>query len=288
MTDNDKGTVPTAVLVDGDSLVYRCGFAAEKTFYLVAEQAGENTEYTACKDYKEAKGRAVDLSCIWTRKEIEPIENCLHTVKSALRGITEATGSTELIVVLSGKSNFREDIYPEYKANRINVPKPKYYREIRDYLVQHWKAVVTKDNLEADDLLGIYAMQLRSDGRDLVIVTQDKDLDQIPGRHYDWTTAAFEDISPEQGIRNFYTQLLTGDSTDNIKGCPGIGPAKAKAALEGCKSPNQLAQAAYKVYETTLGHRPDSEVELNAQLVWIKRRANESHPFWRHLGRERT
>ncbi len=281
----------TVALIDGDSLVYRCGFAAEKTFYLVQELDGTIAEFDtakAAKDYSSEKD-----SVIWTRKEIEPLEHCLATVKSSLKKTIEIIGADRYHVYLSGKSNFRQDIYPEYKANREVLGKPKYYRDIRRYLIDNWKAYVV-EGIEADDAMGV--AQMTSAPEKSVIVSQDKDMGQIPGEHYNWVTGVFTTVTPQQGMRFFYEQLLSGDSTDNIPGISGVGPAKAKAALEGAKTPRELAEIARAMYaESTLGHPANGEMELRsgdkvmdimARLIWIWRKPNDKHPVWRHLGCE--
>jgi hypothetical protein len=271
----------TVALVDTDSITYRCGFAAEKTFYLV--QSGVGTDCDIFDSSKAAKDYAASCpgATIWTRKEVEPLEHCLATVKSSLIKTLEITGATSHKLYLSGKTNFRQDIYPEYKANRETMNKPKYYKDIRRYLVDNWKAEIV-EGYEADDAMGIGQMT----GSDTIIVSQDKDMAQIPGRHYNWVTGLFTTITPQQGMRFFYEQLLSGDSTDNIPGIPGIGTKKAQAALESAKTPRELAEISYSMYRDSLGHTPDSEVDLMARLVWIWRKPNDKHPLWRHLGRE--
>ena len=65
-----------------------------------------------------------------------------------------------------------------------------------------------------------------------VIVSLDKDLKQVPGLHYNFVKKEFDTVTPQQGLINFYTQFLVGDTSDNIRGCTGIGPVKARKAFE--------------------------------------------------------
>jgi len=142
----------------------------------------------------------------------EMIENTLNEVEA-----------TEYRLFLTSPDNFRKHIYPEYKANRT-ATKPKHLQFLRDYLVESWQGTVA-EKMEADDYLGI------NQHESSIICSIDKDLLQVPGKHYNFVKKEFYEVDGETGSRNFYTQLLTGDTSDNIKGIAGIGPVKAKKAL---------------------------------------------------------
>lgn len=142
----------------------------------------------------------------------EMIENTLAEVEAS-----------EYKLFLTSPDNFRKHIYPEYKANRT-ATKPKHLQFLRDYLVESWQGTVA-ERMEADDYLGI------NQNESSIICSIDKDLLQVPGKHYNIVKKEFYEVDEETGFRNFYTQLLTGDTSDNIKGIAGIGPVKAKKAL---------------------------------------------------------
>jgi 5'-3' exonuclease len=142
----------------------------------------------------------------------EMIENTLAEVEAS-----------EYKLFLTSPDNFRKHIYPEYKANRT-ATKPKHLQFLRDYLVESWQGTVA-EKMEADDYLGI------NQHESSIICSIDKDLLQVPGKHYNFVKKEFYEVDVETGSRNFYTQLLTGDTSDNIKGIAGIGPVKAKKAL---------------------------------------------------------
>lgn len=88
---------------------------------------------------------------------------------------------------LTGKENFRNDIAVTvpYKGNRKSE-KPVHYHLLREYLVDAWAATVSQ-GIEADDMLAIRATEL---GESSVIVSLDKDLDQVPGWHYNFSKGA--------------------------------------------------------------------------------------------------
>ena len=185
---------------------------------------------------------------------------------------TEADSHT---VYLTGDNNFRKTIYPAYKAQRPTV-KPKWLEVIRAHLVTEWGATIT-DGYEADDALGIdQTTEIHhgfEGGEGIVICSIDKDLLMIPGQHYNFVHQKWTWVMSWDGLVSFYTSLLVGDAVDNIKGCPGIGKAKAPRLLEGCKTEWEMYQACLKQYQQVFKENAESELLLNGQLLWI----------WRHL-----
>ena len=84
-------------------------------------------------------------------------------------------------------------------------------------LVTQYKSTVV-NNYETDDALGI--AQTKYDGNSR-ICSLDKDLLQISGSHFNWVTGVNRMVSPLDGLRAFYKQLILGDRTDNIPGYDG-------------------------------------------------------------------
>lgn len=130
---------------------------------------------------------------------------------------------------LTGKNNFRIDVATTapYKGNRKSE-KPVHYNLLREYLEASWGASVS-ESIEADDVLAIRATEL---GESSVIVSLDKDLDQVPGWHYNFAKKNLYQIDEQTGLFLFYKQMLTGDRVDNIKGVRGIGDVKAEKLLK--------------------------------------------------------
>ncbi len=131
----------------------------------------------------------------------------------------------DLIMCLSPSSTFRHDMATSYKAHRKKREKPLWLSEIRSFLAERFESVTHK-NIEADDSMGI----LQTSMDDTVIVTVDKDLLQIKGRH--WNPVKQEACEVDCGWELFLTQWLTGDATDGYPGLKGIGPKKAAAFIE--------------------------------------------------------
>ena len=146
--------------------------------------------------------------------------------------LLDLTGSDEVVVCLSAEGGryYRHDFFPEYKAHRSHGRRPELLTKMKDMLAEEW-ASYRKPHLEADDVLGILQTKPGMFKGETVICTTDKDLRQIPGLHVNMKTWEIEEESEEAGEYFFYTQILTGDTVDGFKGCPGIGPKRAEKIL---------------------------------------------------------
>ena len=177
------------------------------------------------------------------------------------------TNDDDIIFCLSHAQLWRKEIYPEYKANRKGKPKPIGFRALRDELKQ--KHFEEWPSLEADDVMGLLATSPVYKG-ECVIVSGDKDLNQIPGTHY-WQGERWE-VNEERARFQFYFQALAGDTTDNIPGCPTIGPKRAATSLEGLSTDLDYWERIVQEYEkrSPSDHGKENAL-LNARLVRIVR-----------------
>jgi 5'-3' exonuclease len=182
-----------------------------------------------------------------------------------IQDILADTGATSYSVYLTGSGNFRREIAPSYKANRPDS-RPKHWEAVREFLVTQHKAVVC-NGFEADDQLGID--QDKTHGA-TVICSIDKDLLQIPGKHYNFVKKVFQDVTYDEGIKALYIQSLVGDRSDNIFGVQGIGPVKAEKALAELL-PEEYYEACRSLYND------DERYHLNMKLLYIWQKPND---FW--------
>lgn len=195
-----------------------------------------------------------------------------------VEGILADTNASEYQLWLSDSrtNNFRYKLWDGYKANRKDQKRPVHYDYIKELLIKEWDAQIAYEQ-EADDALGINQDPFT------VICSIDKDLKQVPGKHYDFVKKEWDDVTPEQGQLKFYTQLLTGDVTDNIKGCRGIGPVKASKALQGTNDPLVLWERCVEVYEASFDDLSSDEilqlVLLNGRLLKIRTKEDELWHF---------
>jgi DNA polymerase-1 len=137
------------------------------------------------------------------------------------------------------------------------------------------------DEIEADDWLGIFSTALTDANEKHVIVSGDKDLDQIPGEHHwPWKEETSWTITNDQATRKFYEQILEGDSTDNISGCPGIGKVNAKRIVDklDIAQPVECWEEIVQQFAKALAKKedkrcPEEVATLQARLVRILRAA---------------
>ena len=171
-------------------------------------------------------------------------------------------------VYLTGKGNFRDDIaksYP-YKGNRKSVQKPRHLQTARDHMESKYQAIISKGE-EADDLIAKEAARLDYKA---CVASIDKDMLQIPCWHFNMVRGDYVNVTPFGGIKFFYTQILTGDTADNIVGLFRVGPVKAKKILEDAETEEDLWDCVVKAYD---GNQ-DRVIE-NARLLWLRREEEE-------------
>ncbi|MDE2097339.1 MAG: hypothetical protein KGL39_08860 [Patescibacteria group bacterium] len=267
----EREGAPTSpiLLVDGDIIRYRCAFAAEKTKYLViGSHEGFNirAEVDTKKEADAVEGDVV----VWSRKEVRPVEFALQCTKTTLEALVERFSPSDVKVYLSGPGNFRELVArtKPYKGTRAEA-KPRHFNAVGEYLIKEWGAESVR-GIEADDAIGI---GLTSAPGQAISVSIDKDLDQVPGWHYNWVTSELYNVSRRDADFALYTQILAGDTTDNIPGVPGIGEKKAREILEGSKNSEELRERTWATYKDR-GLSREYFLE-QATLVYILRTEND-------------
>lgn len=220
----------------------------------------------------------MDLVCFRSAASAEEdsLKVAISRMKKVFKLILDKTNTKDYRAFLTGSSNFRKDIDPEYKANRT-APKPKHLEGLRDYAITKLKAEVAHQGLEADDMMSIYQDKV---GNTTIICSLDKDMLQVPGLHYQWGIGTSKWTKPEafitqtelEGLRLFYEQCLKGDVADNVKGIKGIGEAKARNALSHCTSEEEMLEVVLRMYDN------DKDLFLkNARCLWVLRSIDDSY-----------
>lgn len=215
----------------------------------------------------------------------DPIAYACRSARSFCKDVMHSLTVEGADIYLTGSGNYRkeygDEAYP-YKGNR-SLDKPHHYAELRTYMVDNLGAIVV-DGEEADDVLGVLGYAGTH-----VICTIDKDLNGVPGWHYNWKKKELYMVSPEDADRFFYTQLLTGDSTDNIPGLfKRVGmkaTAKIKEPLADMTDPAKMYEYVRDVYMEgymKVGICPDEADEVidswllrQARMLWIRREEGE-------------
>ena len=157
--------------------------------------------------------------------------------KNTLKDISDVTWATQTIVGVKGAhKNFRYDILPDYKGNRpaLASDMKEKLNYLHEFAVKQG-AITALEGWETDDEVAQWVQDAYAEGDDYVIAHIDKDLDLLPGKHYNYNKDTHYEVDLDECLYNFYHQLLTGDRSDNIPGIKGIGPVRATRMLDGYK-----------------------------------------------------
>jgi len=166
-------------------------------------------------------------------KEAYIYENMVHKfTKERIDHILNTVKAKGYLFCFSGPAEYTFRSYiafdKKYKGNRTYVP--KYPQELLDkqevvkYIRERFPSLQFKD-LEADDVLSMLQDE------ETFIWSKDKDLLQIPGTHFDIKEERFLEVSKADAFSFLMTQMLTGDSVDNISGLKACGPVGAANLL---------------------------------------------------------
>lgn len=273
----------TVALIDGDYYLYSVAHQGQKEIFHLTMTVGDKKYYrtvTGRRDRNKYRDFVTEREGTIEIKEdlgLEPVEYILATVKNVHQRVIRDVKADEYIVCLGGetKKSFRYRLatMAPYKDGR--PPRPHYYKTIRDYINNNLHVKVS-ETVEADDLLGIYAMKINAGGgAQAVICTHDKDLNTIPGLHYNLRTRDLVDVTEPEALRFLYTQILMGDATDNIPHPTGLGAKTAEKIIDLVEQTDLqffesvLYSVCWEVYQR-YGYTKDQMHEI-ARLVYILR-----------------
>jgi len=183
---------------------------------------------------------------------LPPLTNSKGQPTGAVKGVInmlrrmdkDYPGSVVCVIFDAKGKTFRDDIYPEYKAQRPPMPD-----ELRTQIAPIHKIVEAMgmpmliiDNVEADDVIGTLARQATEQGVDVVVSTGDKDMAQLVTPHVTLVNTMTDTLMDEAGVVDKFGipasliidyLALMGDKVDNIPGVPGVGDKTAVALLQG-------------------------------------------------------
>ena len=183
------------------------------------------------------------------------------------------------VIFDSARKNFRNDIYPDYKANRSDAPDDliPQFEYIRKSVIAFNLPSVELINYEADDLIATYTEQVLIKGGKVTIVSSDKDFMQLykkDVRIYDPMKNKFitpEDINNKFGVepkKVIDVQALAGDSSDNVPGVPGIG---IKTAAELINQYGTLEELLKKAHEIKQNKRRETIIKNKSKAIISKK-----------------
>ena len=215
---------PTYVLVDGSSYLFRA--------------------YYALPDLRNSKGEATGA-----------IRGVISMIKKLEKDFPE---SLVVVVFDAPGRTFRDDLYEDYKANRSSAPDDlkEQIQPIKDLVVAMGFPLICMEGVEADDVIGTYALLASKAGQTVIISTGDKDMAQLVNQSVTLVNTMTETIMDRDGVIEKFAVTpeliidylaLMGDTVDNIPGVPKVGPKTAAKWLNEFGSLESLIDRAAEI-----------------------------------------
>ncbi len=244
--NNDQNNEDELFLVDGSGYIFRAYFALPQNL---------------------------------TNPEGVPVGAVLGFVNMIIKLLTDLHAPYIAVIFDAKRQNFRNDIYPEYKANRESAPEDliPQFPLIREATEAFDIPALEIEGFEADDLIATYARLAKEQGKKVTIVGTDKDLMQLVDdtvRLYDPIKGRYigpEDVAEKFGVspdKVIDVQALAGDSTDNVPGVPGIG---VKTAAQLINEYGDLESLLERAEEIKQPKRRQALID-NAELARISKK----------------
>ena len=180
-------------------------------------------------------------------------------VVAMLRKLAADYPSSPIAVVFDPKGKtFRDELYPEYKANRPSMPDDLRVQiePLHEIIRAMGLPLLIVPGAEADDVIGTLARQAAETGRTTIISTSDKDMAQLVGPHVTLLDTMVGKATDRDGVTEKYGVppeliidylALMGDTSDNIPGVPKVGPKTAAKWLNAYGSLDELIARADEV-----------------------------------------
>ncbi len=203
-----------------------------------------------------------------------------------------------IVVFDCARRTFRNDIYPDYKANRTTPPEDlaKQFPIIKTIPPLFGLPCIEKEGFEADDIIASYARLARNDHIDVTIVSSDKDLMQLVRPGVDMFDPVKKQRIDKSGVVKKFgvhpdkvvdVQSLAGDASDNVPGVPGIGLKTAATLINQFGNLDNLLADALSITQpkrrqSLLDHADDARLsrrlcrlhdQIAVDVHWDKMRA---------------
>ena len=227
------------VYIDGDMLLYRAAFAAEK------EIKWEDDIFTVHADFSDLKDAYIMVA---------------DYISESLDAYEE--NGDEITMVFSDRYTFRHELNLLYKAHRRDKRSPLGINDLREWVCDEWKSIRV-DRLEADDVLGIIGS---ADPHGSIIVSGDKDFATVPCTWYNFLKDETRRITKEEADFQHLVPTLAGDATDGYFGVPRVGLKTAEKILNAEGAEWQTVVNAYEK-----AFMDEEDALLNARMAFILR-----------------
>ncbi len=216
-----------------------------------------------------------------TRSDGTPVGAVLGFTNMLIKLLREKNPDYLVVVFDAARENYRNKIYPAYKANRKETPPElvPQFSLIRQACEAFNVPYIEKEGYEADDLIATYA---HSQPGEVIIVSSDKDLMQLVGKSIRMLDPlknrmiGIEEVKEKFGVppeQVIDVQALAGDATDNVPGVPGIGIKTAAELIQVYGTLETLLERVNEIKqpkrrEALLMHAEDARI--SKELVKLK------------------
>lgn len=269
-------------LIDSDILRYEIGFSGE---FIDEDGKRQVRDFDFVADLFDQKIKEI-LAEVWATEPPTLFLTNDRRLHKRVNKQRKKEGKEELEYL----PNFRDEVAKkkEYKGTR-KAEKPFHYDNLTAYILAKYDVKVAV-GMEADDLMSAYQYERVKDGHlDTIICSRDKDLRITPGMHFGWPCGKQPQYGPLRvtelgtlelkggkklvgtGLKFFYSQVLTGDQTDNYPGLPRCGPVTAYESLHDCETEAELFERVAKLYQDKYGDSWRDEMLEQCRLAWMVR-----------------
>ena len=183
---------------------------------------------------------------------LPPLTNSKGLPTGAVKGVVnmmrrlqkDYPNSTTAVIFDAKGKTFRDEIYSEYKANRPPMPDElrSQIEPIHNIIRAMGMPLISVEGVEADDVIGTYAVQATEQQQPVIVSTGDKDIAQLVNQHISLVNTMTDTFMDREGVIDKFGippeliidyLALLGDKSDNIPGVPGVGEKTALGLLQG-------------------------------------------------------
>ncbi len=218
------------------------------------------------------------------RADGTPINAVFGFTNMLVKLIEDYSDDKMIVIFDAARENFRNKIYPEYKANRGEAPDDliPQFPLIRECVRSFNIPQLEIEGFEADDLIATYVKFAEKDEIDTIIVSSDKDLMQLVSSKVTMLDPMknkkieIKDVEEKFGVtpnKVIFIQALTGDKIDNIPGAPGIGPKTASQLINEFNDIDGLIKNLDKIKQEKRRNiliESENDIRLSLKLVTLK------------------
>jgi 5'-3' exonuclease len=212
-------------------------------------------------------------SMIYSAAFADELDSAKESLDSKIESVLdyfEEKGTVNAFTICSGsRGNFRKYLTSTYKANRKDVKHPEWLKHLHLYAKTDWSSKRAV-GVETDDLVASLFLK-KTEGVRNVIVSIDKDYLQLEGWIYNYNKNTLIHNSKLDALRAFYTQMIVGDSADNIKVCKGKGKAYASKLFKDCETEYQFRRRVFETYKSIYKSKARETYILTHKLLKLIR-----------------